>query len=78
MRMKKEFERFHQFLREEEEARITLLKKEAKRKRGRVQERIDREILSLSERVKEVEEEMENDGATFLQVTAIMLLWVGQ
>ncbi|KAL7852005.1 hypothetical protein SRHO_G00177900 [Serrasalmus rhombeus] len=65
--IKKEFERFHQFLHEDEEARITLLKKEAKRKRDKVQERIERELLSLSERVKEVEEEMENDGATFLQ-----------
>ncbi|KAI4891834.1 hypothetical protein NFI96_023134 [Prochilodus magdalenae] len=65
--IRKEFEGFHQFLREEEEARITSLKKEAARKRGKVQKRIDREIESLTERVKEVEEEMESDGATFLQ-----------
>ncbi|MCJ8748228.1 hypothetical protein PDJAM_G00162630 [Pangasius djambal] len=65
--IKAEFEKFHHFLRKEEEARMTALKKEVARKRGKVEERIEREILLLSDRVREVEEEMETEDATFLQ-----------
>ena len=55
----KEFERFHQRRSEKKEARITSLKKSANKKRSKVQERRGREILSLTERVKEMEEEMQ-------------------
>ncbi|XP_060716981.1 nuclear factor 7, brain-like isoform X1 [Tachysurus vachellii] len=65
--IKAEFEKFHHFLRKEEETRITALKKEVERKRGKVEEKIEREILLLSDRVKEVEEEMETEDATFMQ-----------
>ncbi|XP_072513219.1 nuclear factor 7, brain-like [Salminus brasiliensis] len=65
--IRKEFQKFHQFLNDEEEARISALKKESDQKKKKVQEKTDREIQSLSERVKEVEDELENNGATFLQ-----------
>ncbi|XP_060755260.1 nuclear factor 7, brain-like isoform X2 [Neoarius graeffei] len=65
--IKAEFEKFHHFLRKEEEARMRALKKEMERKRGNVEERIEQEILLLSERVREVEEEMETEHATFMQ-----------
>lgn len=50
------------------------LKKEMERKRGNVEERIEQEILLLSERVREVEEEMETEHATFMQVKLLILL----
>ncbi|XP_066516605.1 E3 ubiquitin-protein ligase TRIM35-like isoform X2 [Hoplias malabaricus] len=65
--IKQEFERFHNFLHEEEQTRVTALRKEVEQKRSKVKERIEQEIRILSGRVKEVEGEMENDGATFLQ-----------
>ncbi|KAF4075491.1 hypothetical protein AMELA_G00235140 [Ameiurus melas] len=65
--IKAEFEKFHHFLRKEEEARMAALKKDVERKRGKVKDKIEQEILLLSDRVKEVEEEMETEDATFLQ-----------
>ncbi len=62
------FETLHQFLREEEESRIVALNEEKKEKRGKMERRIQGGILSLSDRVKELEEGIEDDDITFLQV----------
>ncbi|KAF4075490.1 hypothetical protein AMELA_G00235130 [Ameiurus melas] len=64
--MKEEFEKLHQFLREEEEARRAALREEEKEKKGKLEGWIEQELQSLSDRVMEVEEEMENDDVTFL------------
>ncbi|XP_058237051.1 nuclear factor 7, brain-like [Hemibagrus wyckioides] len=65
--IKAEFEKFHHFLRKEEEARLRALKKEVEKKRGKVEERIEKDILRLSDKVREMEEEMETEDSRFMQ-----------
>ncbi|XP_016304273.1 tripartite motif containing 35-1 [Sinocyclocheilus anshuiensis] len=60
-------ETLHQFLRKEEESRIAALNEEEKEKRGKMERIIQGGILSLSDRVKELEEGIEDDDITFLQ-----------
>ncbi|KAI1888773.1 hypothetical protein AGOR_G00172170 [Albula goreensis] len=65
-----EFEKLHQFLRDEEAARITALREEEEQKSQRMKERIDkmtREISSLSDTIRDLEQEMKADDITFLQ-----------
>lgn len=76
--MKKDFERLHRFLREEEEARIIALKKEQEEKKRELHERthrISQMIKSLGNKIQLIEEELDGDGdgdgVTFLQVTSI-------
>lgn len=47
---------------------MAALKKDVEKKRGKVEDKIEQEILFLSDRVREVEEEMETEDAAFLQV----------
>ncbi|TSK18110.1 Zinc-binding protein A33 [Bagarius yarrelli] len=72
--IKAEFEKFHYFLSNEKEARMTALKKEVERKREKVEERIEREIALLTDRVKKVEEEMEIEDAMFMQLRSENLI----
>ncbi|XP_063068981.1 E3 ubiquitin-protein ligase TRIM35-like [Engraulis encrasicolus] len=68
--IKKEFEKLHQFLRDEEAARIAALREEEEQKTQMMKEKIDkmsREISSLSDIIRVIEEEMEVDDVTFLQ-----------
>ncbi|XP_063041143.1 zinc-binding protein A33-like [Engraulis encrasicolus] len=70
--IKEEFEKLHQFLRDEEAARISALREEEEQKSQMMKEKIEklsREISSLSESIKVIEEEMEADDVTFLQCT---------
>ncbi|KTF74763.1 hypothetical protein cypCar_00035983 [Cyprinus carpio] len=62
-----EFEKLHQFLRKEEESRIVALNEEEKQKKGHIERRIQGEILSLSDRVREAEQQIEDNAITFLQ-----------
>ncbi|XP_053333319.1 E3 ubiquitin-protein ligase TRIM35-like [Clarias gariepinus] len=66
MQIKKEFEKLYHFLRVEEEARRAALKEEEKKKKEKLEEWIEHQMQSLSDRVMEVEEELENDDVTFL------------
>lgn len=66
--MKEEFDKLHQFLREEEEARRAALREEEKEKKGKLEGWIEQELQSLFDKLIEVEEEMENDDVTFLAV----------
>lgn len=66
--IKAEFEKFHHFLRKEEKARLRALKKEVEKKQGKVKERIEKDILRLSDKVREMEEEMETEDSRFMQV----------
>ncbi|XP_062391141.1 zinc-binding protein A33-like [Sardina pilchardus] len=69
--IKQEFEKLHQFLRDEEAARIAALKKEEKQKSQMMKEKIEkmsREISSLSDSIRAIEKEMGADDITFLQV----------
>ncbi|XP_063069005.1 zinc-binding protein A33-like [Engraulis encrasicolus] len=68
--IKQEFEKLHQFLRDEEAARIAALREEEEQKSQMMKEKIEkmsREISSLSDTIRAIEEEMEADDVTFLQ-----------
>ncbi|XP_058874278.1 E3 ubiquitin-protein ligase TRIM35-like [Acipenser ruthenus] len=68
--VKEEFEKLHQFLRDEEKARIAALRREEEQK-GRIMkekiEKLTREISSLSDTIRVIEEEMEAEDIFFLQ-----------
>ncbi|XP_076120234.1 E3 ubiquitin-protein ligase TRIM35-like [Alosa pseudoharengus] len=68
--IKQEFEKLHQFLRDEEAARIAALRKEEEQKSQMMKEKIEkmsREISSLSDSIRAIEEEMRYDDISFLQ-----------
>ncbi|XP_069051999.1 zinc-binding protein A33-like isoform X2 [Lepisosteus oculatus] len=68
--IKEEFEKLHQFLRDEEEARIAALREEEKQKSQMMKEKFEsltREISSLSETIRAIEQEMRADDIFFLQ-----------
>ncbi|MGH0164835.1 UNVERIFIED_CONTAM: hypothetical protein FKN15_050885 [Acipenser sinensis] len=68
--IKEEFEKLHQFLRDEENARIAALRREEKQK-GRIMkekiEKLAREFSSLSDTIRLIEQEMEAEDIFFLQ-----------
>ncbi|KAL2080827.1 hypothetical protein ACEWY4_022680 [Coilia grayii] len=70
--IREEFEKLHQFLRDEEAARIAALREEEERK-SRVMtrkiERLSREMSSLSDTIRAIEETMGADDVSFLQCT---------
>src|SRR4029434_8612720 len=69
--IKEEFEKLHQFLRDEEAARIAALREEEEQKSQMMKEKIEkinREISSLSDTIRAIEEELINDDITVLQV----------
>ncbi|XP_076119276.1 zinc-binding protein A33-like [Alosa pseudoharengus] len=68
--IKEEFEKLHQFLRDEEAARIAALRKEEEQKSQMMKEKIEkmsREISSLSDTIRDLEEKMGADDIIFLQ-----------
>ncbi|XP_063069994.1 zinc-binding protein A33-like isoform X2 [Engraulis encrasicolus] len=68
--IKQEFEELHQFLRDEEAARVAALKTEEEQKSQMMKEKIEkmrREISSLSDTIRATEEELKTDDVTFLQ-----------
>ncbi|XP_076120633.1 zinc-binding protein A33-like [Alosa pseudoharengus] len=68
--IKQEFENLHQFLQDEEAARITALREEEEQKSQMMKEKIEkmsREISSLSDTIRDLEEEMGADDITLLQ-----------
>ncbi|KAG8015221.1 Nuclear factor 7 [Nibea albiflora] len=70
--MKKEFESLHQFLREEEAARLWAVREKREEKKREAEEQIDRMnqmIKSLEEKIQLIEEEFDagGDGVQFLQ-----------
>ncbi|KAL2080814.1 hypothetical protein ACEWY4_022667 [Coilia grayii] len=68
--IKEEFEKLHQFLRDEEAARIAALREEEEQKSQMMKQKIEkmsREISSLSDTIRAIEEEMRSDYVMFLQ-----------
>uniref|UniRef100_A0A3Q3WLM7 Uncharacterized protein n=1 Tax=Mola mola TaxID=94237 RepID=A0A3Q3WLM7_MOLML len=64
-----EFNKLHQFLREEEESRLAALREEEERKRrtiSREMKMIEEQISSLSDSIRAVEEELQKHGVPFL------------
>ncbi|XP_060733154.1 E3 ubiquitin-protein ligase TRIM35-like [Tachysurus vachellii] len=68
--IKEEFEKLHQFLRDEEAVRIAALREEEEQKSQMMKEKIEklsRDISSLSDTIRAIEEEMRVEGILFLQ-----------
>ncbi|XP_062391166.1 zinc-binding protein A33-like [Sardina pilchardus] len=68
--IKEQFEKLHQFLRDEEAARIAALREEEEQKTKMMKEKIEkmyREIASLSNTITVLEEQLNADDITFLQ-----------
>uniref|UniRef100_A0AAR2KTA2 Uncharacterized protein n=1 Tax=Pygocentrus nattereri TaxID=42514 RepID=A0AAR2KTA2_PYGNA len=68
--IKEEFEKLHQFLRDEEAARIAALKEEEEQKSQMMRRKIEemnREISALSYTIRNIEKEMEAEDVLFLQ-----------
>ncbi|XP_033939446.1 nuclear factor 7, brain-like [Pseudochaenichthys georgianus] len=67
--IKEQFKKLHQFLEEEEKARIAALREEEEHKRRRVEEKMEavsREIAALSHTVRATEEELRAEDVSFL------------
>ncbi|XP_017542704.2 tripartite motif-containing protein 35-like [Pygocentrus nattereri] len=68
--IKEEFEKLHQFLRDEEAARIAALKEEEEQKSQMMRKKIEEmngEISALSDTIRNIEKEMEAGDILFLQ-----------
>ncbi|XP_060731920.1 E3 ubiquitin-protein ligase TRIM35-like [Tachysurus vachellii] len=68
--IKEQFEKLHQFLRDEEAVRITALREEEEQKSQMMKEKIEnlsKDISSLSDTVRAIEEEMRAEDVLFLQ-----------
>ncbi|XP_072513230.1 nuclear factor 7, brain-like isoform X2 [Salminus brasiliensis] len=68
LQIREEFEKLHQFFREEEEARITALREEEEKKEKRMKERCDKveELIEfISDTIRAIEEEMNADDTDF-------------
>ncbi|XP_018601861.2 zinc-binding protein A33-like [Scleropages formosus] len=67
--IKEEFEKLHQFLRDEEEARLAALREEEEQKSERMKEKIEnisKNISTLSDRIRDIEEDLNNEDTKFL------------
>ncbi|XP_042563055.1 nuclear factor 7, brain-like [Clupea harengus] len=76
--IKEEFEKLHQFLRDEEAARLDALREEEKQKSQMMKRKIEKmsgEISSLSDTIRAIEEEMGADDITFLQGNLKFRVW---
>uniref|UniRef100_A0A3B3SF46 Tripartite motif-containing protein 35-like n=1 Tax=Paramormyrops kingsleyae TaxID=1676925 RepID=A0A3B3SF46_9TELE len=70
-RIKEEFEKLHGFLREEEEARLAILRVEEKEKSRRMKEKIEnisKHVSTLSEKIRDTETTMKSGDIFFLKV----------
>ncbi|XP_032370782.1 nuclear factor 7, brain [Etheostoma spectabile] len=68
--IREQFKKLHQFLEEEEEARICALREEEEQKSQRMKEKIEalsREIAALSDTVRATEQELRAEDVPFLQ-----------
>ncbi|KAJ8254061.1 hypothetical protein COCON_G00206730 [Conger conger] len=68
--IQEEFEKLHQFLREEEEARLAILKEEEEQKSEMIKEKIggmDGEISYISDSIRAIKQEMRSEDIAFLQ-----------
>ncbi|KAL7859142.1 hypothetical protein SRHO_G00142890 [Serrasalmus rhombeus] len=74
--IKEEFEKLHQFLRDEEAARIAALKEEEEQKSQMMRRKIEEmngEISALSDTIRNIEKEMEAEDVLFLQKFEVTL-----
>ncbi|KAJ8344008.1 hypothetical protein SKAU_G00313370 [Synaphobranchus kaupii] len=77
--IKMEFEKLQQFLKDEEAARITVLREEEEQKSQMMKEKIEKmteEISSLSEQIRAIEQELGAEDVSFLQNEDVMLVLI--
>ncbi len=77
--IKQQFEKLHQFLRDEEEATITALREEGEQKKQMMVEKLDdmnRHISALSHSIKDMEEIMKANDVCFLKVWFQIMDWL--
>ncbi|XP_067232735.1 E3 ubiquitin-protein ligase TRIM35-like [Chanodichthys erythropterus] len=70
IQINEEFEKLHQFLRKEEEARITALREEEKQKSQKIKQKIEemtKQISSLTNTIRDIEKQMKAEDVSFLQ-----------
>ncbi|KAL0195387.1 hypothetical protein M9458_008959, partial [Cirrhinus mrigala] len=68
--IKQQFEKLHQFLRDEEEATITALREEEEQKKQMMKEKLEemnRHISVLSHTIREIEEMIKANDVCFLK-----------
>ncbi|KAG9331880.1 hypothetical protein JZ751_016650, partial [Albula glossodonta] len=68
--VKTEFEKLHQFLREQEEARLAALREEEEQKSRRMKEKIEnitRQVSTLSDKITAIEKAMHTEDISFLK-----------
>ncbi|CAM4610534.1 unnamed protein product [Leuciscus chuanchicus] len=68
--IKEEFEKLHQFLRDEEEATITALREEEEQKKQRMKEKLEEmntHISALSHTIRDMEEMMKDNDVSFIK-----------
>ncbi len=71
LQIKQQFEKLHQFLRDEEEATITALREEEEQKQQMMKEKLEEmngHISALSHTIKDTEEMMKASDVCFLKV----------
>ncbi len=77
--IKQQFEKLHQFLRDEEEATITALREEEEQKKQMMKEKLEemnRHISALSHTIKDTEEMMKANDVCFLKVWFQIIHWL--
>ncbi len=77
--IKQQFEKLHQFLRDEEEATITALREEEEQKKQMMKEKLEemnRHISALSHTIKDMEEMMKANDVCFLKVWFQIIHWL--
>src|SRR4029434_7277654 len=72
--IKEEFEKLHQFLRDEEAARTATLREEEEQKGQMMKMKLDdarKDVLELTKRIRETEEDMAADDASVVLVRSV-------
>lgn len=76
--IKEEFKKLYQFLREEEEARLSALRDEQKKKQEKIMEKtaeVEGLHTSLSEQIKKIKDDLKHDANLFLHVRILSVVF---
>lgn len=77
--IRREFEKIHQFLWDEEASRVSALREEEKQRANAAvmkMSQISRDVVDLSDKITAIEEAIESNSISFLQVKSVKLNWL--